>query len=141
MEFKKIQLNGFKSFADKTNFLITDLKTNIKEFERKNQLSEKKLKRQNIKVLDFKKLIKNQEVNDKSFQDELILKKDLNKNYSGRSLKDILERFDLKNYQDPRNLTNKKSEPRFYPPGRVLSDRLKATDGSGCKSSITNPCC
>ena len=22
MEFKKIQLNGFKSFADKTNFLI-----------------------------------------------------------------------------------------------------------------------
>ena len=63
---------------DKTNFLITDLKTNIKEFERKNQLSEKKLKRQNIKVLDFKKLIKNQEVNDKSFQDELILKKDLN---------------------------------------------------------------
>jgi chromosome segregation protein len=24
MEFKKIQLNGFKSFADKTNFLIED---------------------------------------------------------------------------------------------------------------------
>jgi len=24
MEFKKIQLNGFKSFAEKTNFLIED---------------------------------------------------------------------------------------------------------------------
>ena len=63
---------------DKTNFLINDLKTNIKDFERKNQLSEKKLKRQKIKTLDFKELIKNQEINDKSFEDELILKKDLN---------------------------------------------------------------
>ena len=29
MEFKKIQLNGFKSFADKTNFLIEDVLTGI----------------------------------------------------------------------------------------------------------------
>ena len=29
MEFKKIQLNGFKSFADKTNFLIEDGLTGI----------------------------------------------------------------------------------------------------------------
>ena len=36
-------------------------------------------------------------------------KKDLTKNYSGRSLREILERFDLKNYQDPRNISNKKS--------------------------------
>ena len=29
MEFKKIQLNGFKSFADKTNFLIENGLTGI----------------------------------------------------------------------------------------------------------------
>ena len=29
MEFKKIHLNGFKSFADKTNFLIEDGLTGI----------------------------------------------------------------------------------------------------------------
>ena len=29
MEFKKIQLNGFKSFADKTSFLIEDGLTGI----------------------------------------------------------------------------------------------------------------
>ena len=29
MEFKKIQLNGFKSFADKANFLIEDGLTGI----------------------------------------------------------------------------------------------------------------
>ena len=29
MEFKKIQLNGFKSFADKTTFLIEDGLTGI----------------------------------------------------------------------------------------------------------------
>ena len=29
MDFKKIQLNGFKSFADKTNFLIEDGLTGI----------------------------------------------------------------------------------------------------------------
>ena len=29
MEFKKIQLNGFKSFADKTNFLIEEGLTGI----------------------------------------------------------------------------------------------------------------
>jgi len=63
---------------DKTHFLINDLKTNIKDLERKNQLSERKLKRQKIRALEFKELIKNQEKNDKSFEDELILKKDLN---------------------------------------------------------------
>ena len=40
---------------------------------------------------------------------EKLRKKDLTKNYSGRSLREILERFDLKNYQDPRNISNKKS--------------------------------
>ena len=29
MEFKKIQLNGFKSFAEKTNFLIEEGLTGI----------------------------------------------------------------------------------------------------------------
>jgi ATP phosphoribosyltransferase regulatory subunit len=38
--------------------------------------------------------------------------------YSGRSLKDILERFDLKNYQDPRNLSNRNSV-------KIIKDYLK----------------
>ena len=38
--------------------------------------------------------------------------------YSGRSLKEILERFDLKNYQDPRNLSNKNSV-------KIIKDYLK----------------
>ena len=40
---------------------------------------------------------------------EQLRKKDPLKIYSGRSLKEILERFDIKNYQDPRNRSNKKS--------------------------------
>lgn len=63
---------------EKNNILISGLKTNFKDFKRKNQLSEKKLKREKIKVLDFKAIIKNQEINDKSVEDELTLKKDLN---------------------------------------------------------------
>ena len=35
-------------------------------------------------------------------------KKNVNKNYSGRSLLDILNRFDLKNYRDVRDQSNKK---------------------------------
>ncbi len=38
--------------------------------------------------------------------------------YSGRSLKDILKRFDLKNYQDPRNPSNKNSV-------KIIKDYLK----------------
>tara|TARA_X000000950_G_C13887760_1_gene649573 strand:- start:284 stop:1330 length:1047 start_codon:yes stop_codon:yes gene_type:complete len=49
---------------------------------------------------------------------EKFRKKDLNKSYSGRSLKDILERFDIKNYQDPRNLSNRKSV-------KIIKDYLK----------------
>ena len=49
---------------------------------------------------------------------EKLRKKDLTKNYSGRSLREILERFDLKNYQDPRNISNKKSV-------KIIRDYLK----------------
>ena len=54
---------------------------------------------------------------DKKFAEKL-RKKDLNTSYSGRTLIDILERFDIKNYQDPRNLSNKKSV-------KIIKDYLK----------------
>ena len=49
---------------------------------------------------------------------EQLRKKDPLKIYSGRSLKEILERFDIKNYQDPRNRSNKKSV-------KIIKDYLK----------------
>ena len=62
----------------------------------------------------LRKLSDNKDINPKLVEQDKILaeklrKKDLTKNYSGRSLREILERFDLKNYQDPRNISNKKS--------------------------------
>jgi len=62
----------------------------------------------------LRKLSDNKDINPKAVEQDKALaeklrKKDLTKNYSGRSLKEILERFDLKNYQDPRNISNKKS--------------------------------
>ena len=61
----------------------------------------------------LRKLSDNKDINPKVVEQDKALaeklrKKDLTKNYSGRSLKEILERFDLKNYQDPRNISNKK---------------------------------
>ena len=49
---------------------------------------------------------------------EQLRKRESSKMYSGRSLKDILERFDLKNYQDPRNPSNKNSV-------KIIKDYLK----------------
>ena len=40
---------------------------------------------------------------------EKLRKQNLNTLYSGRTLKDILERFDLKNYKEPRSGTDKKN--------------------------------
>ena len=62
----------------------------------------------------LRKLSDNKDINPKLVEQDKALaeklrKKDLTKNYSGRSLKEILDRFDLKNYQDPRNISNKKS--------------------------------
>ena len=62
----------------------------------------------------LRKLSDNKDINPKVVEQDKALaeklrKKDLTKNYSGRSLRDILDRFDLKNYQDPRNISNKKS--------------------------------
>ena len=62
----------------------------------------------------LRKLSDNKDINPKLVEQDKVLaeklrKKDLIKNYSGRSLREILDRFDLKNYQDPRNISNKKS--------------------------------
>ena len=62
----------------------------------------------------LKKLSDNKDIDPKIVEKDKKLaekfrKKDLNTSFSGRTLKDILERFDIKNYQDPRNLSNKKS--------------------------------
>ena len=49
---------------------------------------------------------------------EKLRKQNLNILYSGRTLKDILERFDLKNYKEPRSGTDKKNV-------RVIKEYLK----------------
>ena len=49
---------------------------------------------------------------------EKLRKQNLNTLYSGRTLKDILERFDLKNYKEPRSGTDKKNV-------RVIKEYLK----------------
>tara|TARA_B100000282_G_scaffold119085_1_gene84899 strand:+ start:128 stop:1177 length:1050 start_codon:yes stop_codon:yes gene_type:complete len=71
----------------------------------------------------LRKLSDNKDINPKAVEQDKALaeklrKKDLTKNYSGRSLKEILERFDLKNYQDPRNISNKESV-------KIIRDYLK----------------
>ncbi len=71
----------------------------------------------------LRKLSDNKDINPKVVEQDKALaeklrKKDLTKNYSGRSLREILERFDLKNYQDPRNVSNKKSV-------KIIRDYLK----------------
>ena len=71
----------------------------------------------------LRKLSDNKDINPKLVEQDKVLaeklrKKDLTKNYSGRSLREILERFDLKNYQDPRNISNKKSV-------KIIRDYLK----------------
>jgi len=71
----------------------------------------------------LKKLSDNKDIDPKIVEKDKKLaekfrKKDLNTSFSGRTLKDILERFDLKNYQDPRNLSNKKSV-------KIIKDYLK----------------
>ena len=49
---------------------------------------------------------------------EKLRKQNLNTLYSGRTLKDILERFDLKNYKEPRSGTDKKNV-------KIIKDYLK----------------
>ncbi len=71
----------------------------------------------------LKKLSDNKDINTKIVEQdkakaERLRKKNLSKTYSGRSLKEILERFDIKNYRDPRNLSNKKSV-------KIIKDYLK----------------
>jgi ATP phosphoribosyltransferase regulatory subunit len=71
----------------------------------------------------LKKLSDNKDINPKIVEQdkakaEKLRKKDLSKIYSGRSLKEIVERFDLKNYQDPRNLSNRNSV-------KIIKDYLK----------------
>ena len=71
----------------------------------------------------LRKLSDNKDINPKLVERDKLLaeklrKKDLTKNYSGRSLREILDRFDLKNYQDPRNISNNKSV-------KIIRDYLK----------------
>ena len=61
----------------------------------------------------LKKLSDDKDINPKIVEDdkrlaEKLRKKYINKDYSGRSLKDILDRFDLKNYKDVRDQSNKR---------------------------------
>ncbi len=85
-----------------------------------------RIKRHFCRQVYFNQLLKNLSSNS---TDHTIVKKDKkiadkfrnnNKNifYSGRSVKDILERFDLKNYKEPRTATDKKSV-------KIIKDYLK----------------
>ena len=71
----------------------------------------------------LKKLANNSDINpivvekDKMIAEKL-RKEDPNKIYSGRTLKEILHRFDLKNYKDPRTETNRKNV-------KIIRDYLK----------------
>ena len=62
----------------------------------------------------LRKLSDNKDIDPKLVERDKVLaekteKKDLTKNYSGRSLRETLEKIDLKNYKDPRNISNKRS--------------------------------
>ncbi len=86
-----------------------------------------KIKRHYSREVYFEQLLKilsdNKDIDPKIVEQdkklaEKLRKKDLNTTFSGRNIKDILERFDLKNYRDPRNLSNKKSV-------KIIKDFLK----------------
>ena len=129
-EIIKTSLEIFK----KSNFNKCELNlSNIEIFHLLvNKLSlplrwREKIKRHYSREVYFEQLLKklsdNKDINPKIVQKdkeiaEKFRKKDLSKAYSGRTLKDILKRFDLKNYQDPRNLSNKKSV-------KIIKDYLK----------------
>ena len=131
----EIIITSLKIFK-KSNFKNCELNiSNIEIFHTLvNKLSlplrwKEKIKRHFSREIYFNQLLKklsdNTDINPKVVENDKALaekfrKKDLSKNYSGRSLKDILERFDLKNYQDPRNLSNKKSV-------KIIKDYLKIT--------------
>jgi len=106
--FKKCELNLsnmeiFYILVDKLPSLPLRWREKIKRhFSRKEYFEEL-----------LKKLSDDKDINPKIVEDDKILaeklrKKNLNKNYSGRALNDILNRFDLKNYKDARDQSNKK---------------------------------
>ena len=106
--FKKCELNLsnmeiFYILVDKLPSLPLRWREKIKRhFSRKEYFKEL-----------LKKLSDDKDINPKIVKDDKILaeklrKKNLNKNYSGRALNDILNRFDLKNYKDVRDQSNKK---------------------------------
>ncbi len=106
--FKKCELNLsnmeiFYILVDKLPSLPLRWREKIKRhFSRKEYFEEL-----------LKKLSDDKDINPKIVEDDKILaeklrKKNLNKNYSGRALNDILNRFDLKNYKDVRDQSNKK---------------------------------
>tara|TARA_Y100000992_G_C21270119_1_gene496224 strand:- start:1331 stop:2377 length:1047 start_codon:yes stop_codon:yes gene_type:complete len=108
-KFKKceINLNNMEIFHALVNKL-TSLPLRWRE-KIKRHYSREVYFNQLLKKLSDNKDIDPKIVDQDKTKAERIRKKDLSKIYSGRSLKEILERFDLKNYRDPRNLSNKKS--------------------------------
>jgi len=108
-KFKKceINLNNMEIFNALVNKL-TSLPLRWRE-KIKRHYSREVYFNQLLKKLSDNKDIDPKIVDQDKTKAERIRKKDLSKIYSGRSLKEILERFDLKNYRDPRNLSNKKS--------------------------------
>jgi len=63
---------------EKNNERIDNFKSNIQEAKNLHQRLERKLKREQKRVLDYKNLISNKEINNRSIEDDLTLKYDLN---------------------------------------------------------------
>ena len=105
--FKKCELNLsnmeiFRVLVDKLSLPLRWREKIKRHFSRKEYFEEL-----------LKKLSDDKDINPKIVEDDKRLAEKLRKNnlekiYSGRSLKDILDRFDLKNYKDVRDQSNKR---------------------------------
>ena len=106
-KFKKCELNLsnmeiFHILVDKLSLPLRWREKIKRHFSRKEYFEEL-----------LKKLSDDKDINPKIVETdkrlaEKLRKSNLEKIYSGRSLKDILDRFDLKNYKDVRNQSNKR---------------------------------
>ena len=105
--FKKCELNLsnmeiFHILVDKLSLPLRWREKIKRHFSRKEYFEELLKKLSDDKDINPKIVEADKELAEK------LRKKNLNKNYSGRSLLDILNRFDLKNYRDVRDQSNKK---------------------------------
>ena len=115
--FRKCELNLsnieiFHVLVDKLTFPLRWKEKIKRHFSRKEYFEEL-----------LKKLSDDKDINPKIVEAdkrlaEKLRKKNLNKSYSGRNLLDILNRFDLKNYRDVRDQSNKKDI-------KIIRDYLK----------------